>query len=184
MSQKRCEFKLNTSSTDQSSADEVEVTVDFCGKYSLLVTNEILQSIWDESNVYVSWNSDKKKEKKNNESYCLDWELVRMILTKLENLNVNDLSQGYLIEGYMRAITKTHDGNKIILHAHQCFHRKKWYNLAYVHFEEVNAAGMFVENYYLERITNTRICNNKWDHRSSNSLFKETIKLDQSGRKF
>jgi hypothetical protein len=25
---------------------------------------------------------------------------------------------------------------------------KKWYNWAYVHFEELNASGMVVENYY------------------------------------
>ncbi len=40
------------------------------------------------------------------------------------------------------------DGTKIISHAHPCFQGKKWYDWAYVHFEELNAAGIVVENYY------------------------------------
>ena len=106
----------------------------------------------DEKDLYVSWKSGKEKMQKNNEIYCLDRDLVKVILKKLDRLNVNDYSQGYLIEGYTRAITKTDDGTKIILHAHLCFQGEKWYNRAYVHFEELNAAKMVVENYYPAKI--------------------------------
>jgi hypothetical protein len=63
----------------------------------------------------------------------LDRDLVILILKKQDQLNINDYSQGYLIEGYTQAITKTEDGSKIILHAHPCFQGKKWYDWAYVH---------------------------------------------------
>ncbi len=71
---------------------------------------------------------------------------------KLENLNVNDFLEGYLIKGYIRAMTKTTEGNKIIFYAHPSFHVKRWYDWAYVHFEEINAFGDLVENYYSARI--------------------------------
>ncbi len=116
------------------------------------VTNELLQLMRDGKDLYVSWKSDKEKMKKNNESYCLDRDLVKVILKKLDKLNVNDCSQGYLIEEYKQAITKTDDGTNIILHAHPCFQGKKWYNWAYVHFEELNASGVVVETYYPAKI--------------------------------
>jgi hypothetical protein len=98
--------------------------------------------------IYVSWNKDEKKVN----SYCLDSQLVRVLLVKLENLNVNDFSEGYLIEGYTRAMTKTTEGNKIIFYAHPSFQEKRWYNWAYVLFEEINASGDVGENYYPARI--------------------------------
>jgi hypothetical protein len=71
---------------------------------------------------------------------------------KLENLNVNDFLEGYLIRGYTRATTKTTEGNKIIFYAHPSFQGKRWFDWAYVHFEEINASGDVVENYSPARI--------------------------------
>ncbi len=71
---------------------------------------------------------------------------------KLENLNVNDFLEGYLIEGYTIAMTKTAEGNKIIFYAHPSFQGKRWYNWACVHFKEINASGDVVENYCPARI--------------------------------
>jgi hypothetical protein len=101
---------------------KIKVSVDFWGKYSLLVTNDILQSMREGNKIYVSWNKDEKKVN----SYCLDSQLVRVLLVKLENLNVNDFLEGYLIEGYTRAMTKTTEGNKIIFYAHPSFQGKRW----------------------------------------------------------
>ncbi len=114
--------------TEQFSRDEDEVAVEFWGKYSLLVKIEVLQSMREGNKIYVSWNKDEKKVKNNNDSYCLDSQLVRVILVKLENLNVNDFLEGYLIKGYTRAMTKTTEGNKIIFYAHPSFQGKRWYD--------------------------------------------------------
>jgi hypothetical protein len=54
-----------------------------------------------------------KKVKKDNITYCLHRELIRVILRKLEGMNMNDFSQGYLIEGYTRVTN---------------FQGKKWYD--------------------------------------------------------
>jgi hypothetical protein len=57
-------------------------------------------------------------------------------------MNMNDFSQGYLIEGgYTRVTIKTHHGTKLIHYAHPNFQGKKWYDWAYVHFEELNSSG-------------------------------------------
>ncbi len=61
---------------------------------------------------------------------------------------MNDFSEGYLIEGYIRVTTKMHDGTKLIFYAHPNFLGKKWYDWAYVHFEELNSSGEAIETYY------------------------------------
>ncbi len=87
-----------------------EVSVEFSGKYSLVVTNETFESMRNNHDIYVTWNKDKKKIKKDNVTYCLHREMVRVIMRKLEGMNMNDFSQGYLREGYTRVTMKTHDG--------------------------------------------------------------------------
>jgi hypothetical protein len=128
MIQERSSLHCKKSATDQFSRDEDEVAVEFLGKYSLLVTNDILQSMREGNKIYVSWNKDEKKVKKNSDSYCLDSRSVEVIVVKQENLNVNDFLEGYLIKGYMRAMTKTTEGNKIIFYPHPSFQGKRWYN--------------------------------------------------------
>jgi hypothetical protein len=53
-----------------------------------------------------------------------------------------------MIEGYTRATTTTKDGNRVIFYAHPYFQGWKWYNWAYVHFEEVITSGDAMEKYY------------------------------------
>jgi hypothetical protein len=102
--------------------------------------------------ICVPLTKDAKKLKKNNDRYCLDSQLVRVMLVKLENLNVNDFSEGYFIEGYTRATTKTTEGNKIIFCAQPFFQGKRWYYWECVHFEEINASRDAVENYDPDKI--------------------------------
>jgi hypothetical protein len=130
-----CAVELNEAARDLSSEEDEEVIMNFQKN----VTNELLLLMRDGKDLYMSWKSDKEKMKKNNESYCLGRDPVKVILKKVDQLNINDYSLEYLIEGYTRAITKTEDGSKIILHVHPCFQGKKWYIWAYVHFEELNA---------------------------------------------
>jgi hypothetical protein len=106
-----------------------EVSVEYSGKYLLVVTNKTVESMRNNDDIYVTWNKDNKKVKKDNVTYCLHRELVRVILRKLEGMNMNDFSQGYLIEGYTRVTTKSHYGTKLILYAHQNFQGKKYVHL-------------------------------------------------------
>jgi hypothetical protein len=137
---------------DDSLRNADEVSDEFSGKYSLVVTNEAIESMRNDDDIYVTWNKDEKKVKKDNVTYCPHRELVRVILKKLEGMNMNDFSQGYLIESYTRVTMKTHDGTKLILYAHQNFQGKKWYDWAYVHFEESNSSGEAIKTYYPSKI--------------------------------
>jgi hypothetical protein len=129
-----------------------DVDVHFSGKYSLVVSNEILQSMRDGNKIYVNWHSDEQRIKKNNDRYCLEGSLVNFILSKLELLDSREFHNGYRLEGYTRITTISDDGTKILLYAHPSFQGKAWYDWVYVHFEEINAAGDAVENYYPARI--------------------------------
>jgi hypothetical protein len=130
---------------DDSLRNPDEVSVEFSGKYLLVVTTETIESMRNDDDIYVTWNKDNKKVKKDNVTYCLHRELVRVSLRKLEGMNMNDFSQGYLIEGYMRVTMKTHDGTKLILYTHTNFQGKKWCDWAYVHFKELNSSGEAIE---------------------------------------
>ncbi len=41
-----------------------EVSVEFSGKYSLVVTNETIESMRNNDDIYVTWNKDKKGKEK------------------------------------------------------------------------------------------------------------------------
>jgi hypothetical protein len=62
--------------------------------------------------------------------------------------------------GYTRIIAKSAYGNKIMLYAHPFFQGKEWYDWVYVHFEENNASGETIENYYPVRILGFVTLNN------------------------
>ncbi len=76
---------------DDSLRNADEVSAEFSDKYSLVVTNETIESMRNDHDIYVTWNKDKKKVKKNNVTYCLHRELVRVILRKLEEKNSSSM---------------------------------------------------------------------------------------------
>ena len=62
--------------------------------------------------------------------------------------NITELGEEFMIEGYTRATTTTKNGNRVIFYAHPYFQGRKWYDWAYVHFEEITASRESVETYY------------------------------------
>ena len=62
------------SNTDQQRTltDAEEVSVELKGKYSLQITNDVLQLTTNGNDIEVVCHSDKKKRKKNNRLYCID----------------------------------------------------------------------------------------------------------------
>jgi hypothetical protein len=145
------------------------------GKYSLAITNDVIQFMMYGNDIDVAWNSDQKKVKKKKKNYFIDEDLVKVIVNEMRKKNISELSEGHTIEGYTRATTTTKDGNRVIFYAHPYFQGQKWYNWAYVHFEEVTTSGDAMENYYPSKIP--WFYNNEWNTRSSNSVFRETINL-------
>ncbi len=135
--------------TNQSiDGDDAVSVVELCGKYSLAITNDVIELMMNDNDTYVAWNLDKKKVKKNKKHYCIDKDLVRVIMKEMRQKNITEFGEGYKIEGYTQATTSTQDGNRVIFYAHPYFQGRMWYDWADVHFEEINTSGDAVENYY------------------------------------
>ena len=141
--------------TDQEHTltDGDDVSVELKGKYTLQITNHVLQLMTNGNDIEVVWHSDKKKRKKNNRHYCIDKELVKVLLHEMMKKNITPgLGEEISIEGYTRATIVTKHENRVLFYAHPHFQGRKWYDWAFVHFEEITASGVSVEAYYPSKI--------------------------------
>jgi hypothetical protein len=138
--------------TNHSLDGDDAVSVKLRGKYSLVITNDVIKLMMNSNDLYVVWNTDKKNVKKNQKQYYIDKDLVRVIMKEMSQKNITKFCEGYKIEGYTQATTTTQDGNRVIFYAHPYFQGRIWYDWAYVHFHEINSSGDAVENYYPSKI--------------------------------
>ncbi len=67
--------------------DSDKIFVEFSGKYSLVVRNHILECMKRNENIYVSWSFDKKNIKKDNVRFCLNEDLVRVLVRKINDIH-------------------------------------------------------------------------------------------------
>ncbi len=114
----------------------------------MVVTNDILESMKANDNVYVTWLCDKKNIKKNTDKLWLNKDLLRVLLRKISDISDTDHIVDITVMGYTRATINMDNSSKIILYAHPCFQGNPRYDWAYVHFQEVSPDGIEVENYY------------------------------------
>ena len=105
-----------------------DFSVYFCGKYSLVVTNEILQGMRDGDSIHVKWHSDRQCVRANDKKYCLHKLLVTFFVSKLDLMDSSEFENGYHLQGYTRITTRSGDGCKIILYAHPLFQGNEWYD--------------------------------------------------------
>ncbi len=131
-------------------SDDLSVT--FRGKYKLVVTNDILESMKANDNIYITWLCKKKNIKKNNDKLCLNKNLVKVLLRIISDFGAMDCVEDITVRRYTRATINMDKSSKIILYAHPCFQGNPHYYWAYVHFQELSPDGIEVENYYLSRI--------------------------------
>jgi hypothetical protein len=106
--------------TNQS-IDGDDVLVELNGKYTLAITNDVIQLMMNGEDIEVAWHSDEKKVKKNNKHYCIDKELVKVILKEMRRNNTTELGEERTIEGYTRATATTKDGNRVIFYSPHIF---------------------------------------------------------------
>ena len=78
--------------------DGDEVLVHLRGKYNLRITNDVIQLMMNGGDIEVDWHSDKKKRKRNNTLYCLDKELVKVLLKEMREKNITGLGEEFSIE--------------------------------------------------------------------------------------
>ena len=129
-----------------------DISVAFSGKYSLVITNDILESMKRNEKINDTWSTDKQNIKKDNVIFCLNEDLVRVLVRKINDICETGNVVETTVTGYTRATITTNDGDKVILYAHPCFQENPRYDWAYVHFQEIAADGIEVENHYPSRI--------------------------------
>jgi hypothetical protein len=129
-----------------------DLSVAFSGKYRLVVTNYILESMKANDDVYVTWLCGKKNIKKDNYKLCLNKDLVRVLLRKISDIDYTDCVGDITVTGYTRATINMDNSSKIILYAYWGFQGNLCYDWAYVHFQEVSPDGIEFENFYPSRI--------------------------------
>ena len=100
-----------------------------------------------------------------------------MILREIRKQNSTEVGENIIIEGYTRATTVTNDGNRVIFYAHPYFLGRKWYDWAYVHFEEINASGEAMEKLTPEAVIQ---CSEKplmWSDLEKHFLLRQVLVL-------
>jgi hypothetical protein len=90
------------------------VSFQLSGKYEFVVTKLVIGLMNNNTDMFVSWKYDEKKVKENNKNYCLDKDLVQVILKIIRNLNDTFMGEGYKFEGYTRLTTTTEDGKSFM----------------------------------------------------------------------
>ena len=146
--------------TNEATNASEDISVHLPGKYSLIITNNVLQSMKDGDSIYVKWHSDRQGIRTTDEKYCLDNQLVIFLLGKFNSMDSSEFINGYCLEGCTRVTTLSDGGSKLLLYAHPSFQGKEWYDWVYVHFEEIMASGDAVENCYPAKIIGFVTINN------------------------
>jgi len=108
----------------QPFSDDDDLSVRLCGKYMLNVTVKVLNKMKANHEIHVTWMTDNKQRKRLSKTFCLDKDLVRVLVTIL----TTTLSPSCQIIGYTRAIITSDDQTKTILYANPCLLGKKWYD--------------------------------------------------------
>jgi hypothetical protein len=84
------EIVAQFSSGANQSIDEDDVSVDLKGKYKLAIQHNVIQLMMNGDDIEVAWHSDQKMVKKNNKHYCIDQELVKVMLKKMRKKNITE----------------------------------------------------------------------------------------------
>ena len=84
------------------------------GEYNVQITNDVIQLMMNGSDIEVDWYSDKKKIKRNNTSYCIDKEFVKVILEEMRKNNITALGEECTIGGYTITTITSKDGHRAI----------------------------------------------------------------------
>ncbi len=121
------------------------LSISLKGRYDFVVTEELLQIMDSQNRIDVKWKFDDKNAKQSNRNRQLRVDLVKMLHHRLQT------SVGTTVTGYTKAVISCL-GIRTPVYAHPCFHGRKWYDWALVHFEEQDNQGGVFETHYPSRV--------------------------------
>jgi hypothetical protein len=115
------------------------------GRHNFVVTDELLQMMETQSRLVVNWSFDNNNSKETNQKFRLNKDSVKVLHQRLQT------SIGIVVTGFTKAVISC-GGVQTHIYAHPCFHQRKWYDWALVHFEENNNQGDRIESHYPSQI--------------------------------
>jgi hypothetical protein len=116
------------------------------GKYDFKITCELVEMMEAESKIFVNWSYDVKILEGSCQKYNLNKNLVKVINRRLCS------SIGTIATGFTKATITSTSGEHTQFYGHPCFQEHQWYDLALVHFQEINNQGEQIENPYPSKI--------------------------------
>ena len=118
----------------QPGIDDNNLSVRLCGKLMLNMTAKEMNKMKENHDVHITWMTDNKKLKEESNIFCLDKDLVRVIVMKLMHIEETEVSNSCQIIGYTQAIITANNQTKTILYAHPYFLGRRWYDWTNIHF--------------------------------------------------
>jgi hypothetical protein len=122
-----------------------DLSIGLKGRYDFVVSEELLQIMDSQKRIDVTWKFDDKNSKQSKRTHQLHGDFVQMLRRRLQT------SVGTTVVGYTKAVISCL-GIRTQFYAHPCFHGRKWYDWALVHFEEQDNQGGVVETHYPSRV--------------------------------
>ncbi len=130
--------------TEDTTVKDDEVNIFLFGKYDILTTEAVMETMETSSSVEVYWSFGNIK-KSYNRFFFLHQDLVRCVHRKIRSLT----AVVEKVVGYTKAVMSTLLSiERSIFYAHPCFQGEEWYNWAMVHFEEMDNDGGMTEIFY------------------------------------
>ena len=147
-----CLYEMNNRKQYGRDDDQMERTsppedlsIGLKGRYDFVVSEELLQIMDSQKRIDVTWKFDDKNSKQSKRNHQLHGDFVQMLRRRLQT------SVGTTVVGYTKAVISC-SGIRTQFYAHPCFHGRKWYDWALVHFEEQDNQGGVVETHYPSRV--------------------------------
>jgi hypothetical protein len=136
----------NTGIDFDSTEPKGVVVIEMSGKYDLKVTLEVIEMMEAESKIIVYWSYNFQTLKGSSDKYNLNTDFVKVLHNRLCS------SIGTIVTGFTKATITSTSGECTQFYAQPCFQGHQWYDLALVHFQEVNNQGEQIENHHPSKI--------------------------------
>jgi hypothetical protein len=116
------------------------------GKYVFTVTHEVIKMMETESKVIVNWSYNYQIGKGCSDKYYLNKDYLKVLHKRF------GASIGEIATEFAKATITSTSGECTQFYAHPCYQGHPWYDLAILHFQEVNNKGEEIENLYPSKI--------------------------------
>jgi hypothetical protein len=137
-------YQVGTSDNDDHNDIDDEVRIDLSGRYELILSEEVIDEMYNGGIISVKWHTNDK-EKRTNEKLALSQGLIKCLHRHITECD-NHVST---VIGYTRVIiTNTQTQERTIFYSHPFYQGGEWYDWAMVQFIEADENDAPIERMY------------------------------------